>query len=333
MTILKYTLAMLLLGLLPFFAQAQDYYIQKDDAGLNTAPYQDSLEQHAKDLVFAIPEGPLRDAFRVYGFGFYQHSEVTDGYPAAFEKMRTQIASETPYYLIFGKQTDETGVYTRFWVDLKLPEEGVLACYSTMQRALLRIKMYEYANAIYSKSAVEYANTEMEVMDSLQQKILKIIDCCNSNNNNLGCSQCPTEDEIYDFFRSGLHGRYFQHNIFITDSLSNPAKGRVLDPNIEDYAKVLFHWDDLSYVPSYAEAEASIRNLNDDPNRKSMVFVTKNEDFCDPVLFNKILNEFNESNFFYAYHTHFFKNKGCTDATKSCDFMLSKDFWKKKRSN
>jgi hypothetical protein len=183
MTILKYTLAMLLLGLLPFFAQAQDYYIQKDDAGLNTAPYQDSLEQHAKDLVFAIPEGPLRDAFRVYGFGFYQHSEVTDGYPAAFEKMRTQIASETPYYLIFGKQTDKSGVYTRFWVDVKLPETGIFTCLTPTYRTLINERIRVAIEGKYTqigRSSFQYSEAVIAGMNELKTVIININNgiCC-----------------------------------------------------------------------------------------------------------------------------------------------------------
>ncbi|MEY3241621.1 MAG: hypothetical protein RIR11_3060 [Bacteroidota bacterium] len=241
MTILKYTLAMLLLGLLPFFAQAQDYYIQKDDAGLNTALYQDSLEQHAKDLVFAIPEGPLRDAFRVYGFGFYQHSEVTDGYPAAFEKMRTQIASETPYYLIFGKQTDETGVYTRFWVDVKLPEGGAFNCWDDISgnlRSDIGDKIDFTTKNTYSllnRSSTKYQLAEMAAMDSLRNIILKFIGCCNnSNTSSAYCNGCvKTLDE---FVEDHLEKNIFLTPVFIVndaDSIYLTSNGTGIIPSLQ----------------------------------------------------------------------------------------------------
>ena len=61
----------------------------------------------------------------MYDFGFYLHNETRQGgYPEAFQWAVDTVQTLSRYYLLFGKQTDQSGVYTRFWVDSKLPETG-----------------------------------------------------------------------------------------------------------------------------------------------------------------------------------------------------------------
>jgi LysM domain len=286
MTILKYTLAMLLLGLLPFFAQAQDYYIQKDDAGLNTAPYQDSLEQHAKDLVFAIPEGPLRDAFRVYGFGFYQHSEVTDGYPAAFEKMRTQIASETPYYLIFGKQTDKSGVYTRFWVDLKLPEGGCFDKLRAFEKDAFILTFKTYIDDQYvvlEKSASNYASAEMKGIDSLKSLIIQIIDCCNNPNKSGGsCLPCPENSTILTWL---LENDF----IGVPCQVNNlPSFG--LYPNVINYSS-----KSILTVNIFQNLALAVASLPSSSSGAAKCYVTDNDNICLNSMFDSVNVKYSEN--------------------------------------
>ena len=279
MTILKYTLAMLLLGLLPFFAQAQDYYIQKDDAGLNTAPYQDSLEQHAKDLVFAIPEGPLRDAFRVYGFGFYQNSEVTDGYPAAFEKMRTQIASETPYYLIFGKQTDKSGVYTRFWVDVKLPEGGAFNCQSVSFRLIITEKIRHRVEDIYDqngRSSIFYQQAEIAGM----RELIRLM-------NNIKNGQCCDieADEIHEV----LIGMGFAGFPCVISNQLGTRSGQSQNPYIviKDYANLDFDMKGISINSNQILSDLLANLLVQGVSGNG--YITKNETFCDNNKFDEVM--------------------------------------------
>ncbi len=105
---------------------AQDCYIRlSNPSGLNTDSYQVRLNTAACQLVDSFPAA-FQDSFKVYDFGFYLHNEVMEGgYPALFAEKVAEIAGMSAYYLIFGKQTDSEGVYTRIWVDLKLPETGI----------------------------------------------------------------------------------------------------------------------------------------------------------------------------------------------------------------
>ncbi len=307
MTILKYTTLLFLLGSLPFFAQAQDYYIQKDDAGLNTAPYQDSLEQHAKDLVFAIPEGPLRDAFRVYGFGFYQHSEVTDGYPAAFEKMRTQIASETPYYLIFGKQTDEKGVYMRFWVDVKLPEGGAF-CISNLQRELLIQNLDKFAYDTYINIPNGYVKMGIALMDSLKVKILLMLNCCLNNNNNFECLDCPENENVRTYLRVN---HFYPNDTF---ELLQPVSSKVIQNqdfllSNHDFVNRLLkiHGKEYDLFDGYSTRVSSWKSI-DFPIK---MIITTNRHFCsDTIQIAKDIWQSSKSVFWIHLLLENGKNKG-----------------------
>ena len=118
---------LLLLTILFFQAQlttAQSCYIRLTDvSGIDTDPYQQSLEAVACSLRASFPTA-FQQSFKVYDVGFYLHNTVTAGYPQIFEMVRNDVAAQSPYYLFFGKQTDRNGVYTKFWVDLKLPTTG-----------------------------------------------------------------------------------------------------------------------------------------------------------------------------------------------------------------
>ncbi|MEZ5043964.1 MAG: hypothetical protein R2828_28975 [Saprospiraceae bacterium] len=104
---------------------AQDYcYVRLGDAsGLNTDTYQAGLETATREFIQQYPT--LQDSFKVFDFGFYLHQESYQGsFPEVLQQKIDEVANLSPYYLLFGKQTDKTGVYTKFWVDLKLPGSG-----------------------------------------------------------------------------------------------------------------------------------------------------------------------------------------------------------------
>ena len=109
----------LLLGLSCVSRGQADSYIRLADAsGFDTDPYQEQLERAADSLVAALPE-EFRADFKVFDFGFYLHNETFEGgYPEAFDLAIQEAASQSTYYLLFGKQSDQRGIYTKFWVDI-----------------------------------------------------------------------------------------------------------------------------------------------------------------------------------------------------------------------
>ena len=93
------------------------YQVIADFSGVDISSYQAELNTTACELQQSIPS-KFKNQFKVYSFGFYSNNEFMQG---GFEAIWNQVISEIPseYYLIFGKQSDSKGVYSKFWVDIK----------------------------------------------------------------------------------------------------------------------------------------------------------------------------------------------------------------------
>ena len=187
----------LILSFLFFFMHmlhAQSCYERLFDAsGLDTAPYQQALEDSACALRAVFP-AEFQGLFKVYDVGFYLHNTVTSGYPQVFETAKDTVASKSPYYLLFGKQTDQNGIYTRFWVDLKLPTTGKFGCIDLVSptlRADIKRKIEYVTSETYKndgKAYYLYAHAEMEAMSALKKIVKDYVNCCNLQSRNTGDS-------------------------------------------------------------------------------------------------------------------------------------------------
>jgi len=190
--------------------ESGECYIRLNDiSGVDTDTFQNSLKAAACELVQAFPDDFRRD-FRVYDFGFYLHNEHFDGnYPAVFEQVKSQI--DKPYYLLFGKQTDSTGVYSKIWVEVKLPETNIFECYTEEERAFIPLRILSKINETYDKmgrNAFYYAEAEISGMNKLIKIINKAKECCYVSplRDPDVCPSCPDNDEIktileyYGFF-------------------------------------------------------------------------------------------------------------------------------------
>lgn len=99
-----------------------------DASGFNTQPYQTFLENEACQLRNTFPI-EFQSQFKVIETGFYLHIPLTiPGIPPMFENAKTQANTNSDYYLLISKQSDQSGIYTKFWVDVKLPETGIFTC-------------------------------------------------------------------------------------------------------------------------------------------------------------------------------------------------------------
>ncbi len=163
---------------------------------MNTDEYQDSLQAAACRLAQAFPEEFRRD-FRVYDFGFYLHNENFDGsYPEVFEQVKSQI--DKPYYLLFGKQTDSTGVYSKIIVELKLPPERSLStCFTEKLKNSLEATLQRYVDNEHDEyTSIKWNITEKSTMDYLESKIYHIVNCCvppTFRDPDQSCSWCFTQ--------------------------------------------------------------------------------------------------------------------------------------------
>jgi hypothetical protein len=165
-------------------AKAQSCYVRLTDAsGIDTEPYQQGLEAAACSLRAVFPT-EFQQSFEVFDLGFYLHNPVTTGYPQIFEIAKTDAATRSPYYLLFCKQTDPTGVYTRFWVDLKLPTTGKFGCIDLLSPTLrsdIKKKIEYVTTTTYAEDEnlfFQYARAEKAAMAALQKIVADFVECC-----------------------------------------------------------------------------------------------------------------------------------------------------------
>ena len=172
----------------------QDCYIRLDDAsGFNTDVYQDALEEAACKPLEYIPV-EFRDDFRVYDFGFYPLVQsVPAGFEPTWNRLIDQVQAQSPYYLLLGKQSDKDGIYTKFWIDLKIPIDAAYPCLTQEkeQTMLQRIKIemdktYESLNRVHTS----YHIVEIAGINKLATLMDKAINCCIASAKTTNCSNC-----------------------------------------------------------------------------------------------------------------------------------------------
>ena len=222
-----------------FFAQRSDAqcYVRLEDAsGFNTDAYQDTLQAAAAKLCAIFDSlGFQGEQFKVYDFGFYLHQEnTTGGYPEPFAQKIAEAQALSPYYLLFGKQTDKSGVYTKFWVDLVLPDTNCFYCIDQLSsnlRSDLVIKYEIITNLIYhseGQSSGKYYKAEIATIDSLKNYILGLKVCCLGANrqmrNGPACTTCAFSQVEFESFLSntGMASKSFTK---IIDTNPFPSSG------------------------------------------------------------------------------------------------------------
>ncbi len=208
----RFTLLFILWGLMPtsLVLTQNDCYVQLDDAsGFDITSFQTELDSAACELVSAFPDTAFSNHFKVFGFGFYLNLEYYDSYsyPQAFLDVEEEMAGMSPYYLLIGRQSDQSGVFTRFWVGLKLPTTGEFSCMDLISPTW-RDDLEEKLNIVANKSHkdndldhTEYSKAEMAAIKALTDFVEKTADCCDPERrferSGNSCSACIfTPDEI-----------------------------------------------------------------------------------------------------------------------------------------
>jgi hypothetical protein len=183
-------------------AQSGCYVRLTDASGYTPAAEQiAALEQAAAALCLAFDSSGFGGQFKVYDFGFYLHHETTaGGYPEPFARKVEAVAALSPYYLVFGKQSDRSGVYTRFWVEARLPDSLSFSCLDTIGAGILRTSFDLTANIEYEalgKMPSNYHLAEIRVMNKLKAEVDKLRECCYNQQRGLSSCDAPclTPDE------------------------------------------------------------------------------------------------------------------------------------------
>jgi hypothetical protein len=104
-------------------------------------------------------------------------------FPHFFQTALAQVKAQSTYYLLFGRQTDQTGVNTKIWVALNLPKTGVFSCMSALELSISSDKIYTVCNSNLRSgvpSSAVYA--EIEAMQALKAIVADAVACCSSPN-------------------------------------------------------------------------------------------------------------------------------------------------------
>lgn len=205
-------LSLFFLSFVKLSAQDNPSYIQLEDAsGWDTSTPRSSLEAAAQTLIENLPPA-VQDSFRVFDFGFYLlQNNFSGGLPAAFQQKIEEVNSLSPYYLLFGKQSGTNGVYTKFWLELKLPGAESYPCLTADAFEYVRLLTTNHLQSIYDdlgKEPVYYHQAEIAAMELLGRKLYKLMNCCQiakSGNNRKSLETCENTydvDELAAFLQS-----------------------------------------------------------------------------------------------------------------------------------
>jgi hypothetical protein len=172
------------------YSQESSCYTQLyDGSGYPLGSHYAQLNTAACALKSALPV-EYQASFQVYDFGFYRHNEsMVEGLKAIFGNALNKIINRPEYYLIFGRQLNNEGGYTRIWVKMNLPREGKLSCltdqqYSDIGHLLEASSNYEGV----LKELSGFVTAEIETMQLLQKAISEISNCCDASSLRSTCS-------------------------------------------------------------------------------------------------------------------------------------------------
>jgi len=227
----------------------------------------------------------------VYDFGFYLHQEnTTGGYPEPFAQKIQEVQALSPYYLLFGKQTDRTGVYTRFWVDLVLPDTGRFECLDIIDPAFKEI-LYQKAKIttalVYesvNSASEKYHVAELATIDTIQNILDRVLSCCYYQpRGGSGCTLCLFDaDDIKRYFEDK---GFLALEITLTPGvLRGDSVGNVIESKLSN--NIILH-DYADKVIGIFNGQTNIgQSIYQDflnypsENLSIKILVTNNESFC-----------------------------------------------------
>lgn len=169
------------------------YILDHDPSGISISGSIDSLESSSRDLVELLP-CQLWSEFKVIDFGFYIHHQVyPNGFPDAFMRKKDWADQQSPFYLLIGKQNDETGLHTKYWVDIKLPLD-FNNCSTAENIENIRTKIEIFANADEEDSRERL----FSLLEKTKKELNKLYQCCDAGTGERSLTSCgppPTLEE------------------------------------------------------------------------------------------------------------------------------------------
>jgi hypothetical protein len=273
----------------------------RDNSGFNTQPYEAILENEACQLRNAFP-AEFQNQFKVVEAGFYLLSpQTTLGVPPVFDYVKTQAATTSEYYFLICKQTDPNGIYTKFWVDIKLPETGVFLCLNESKLALIKeaiVLEIEEKYTLLGRNPYQYADAEIAGLNYLKS----IINSIKSGN----C--CPILPETIKNILLAKGYKTMPVNL-IDKPPARPGENINRFPaSVEDNANMLIEILEQPGFIDMAIALGSDVSFATVDGISAKAIITKNSNFCDAQIFQRVQNGFSSEGLQAFIHCHYWEN-------------------------
>ncbi len=132
-------------------------------SGINISQYAGELNTAACQLVETLPV-EFQPQFKVFDFGFYSlEGSMDSDINELWSEVIVKAQSKSPYYLLIGKISGASGIYSDFLVDLKLPPIFDPECADIVTR-----KVAEIRNILTSESTPQdFVQKEKDAMLTL----------------------------------------------------------------------------------------------------------------------------------------------------------------------
>lgn len=291
-------------------------------SGIDNSYSLSEIESAACELNDILPI-EFQNQFKVYDAGFYIHMNSFNGFgfPEGFEKLKNDIQS--PYYLLVAAQNDPTGLYTRFWIDVKLPDITSDGCIPNLKEEAANLVEFVIEKDFSSngRSPFSYPISLIKGINSLKSYLEASINCCQAGADVSQCIECNNSSSIAaKLLALGFVAEPIQ-NIADFETGSNAI------PEISDYANQLFTVNSLiavnipsSYIeqiPTYQAQGLSIK-----------IYITKDENICSgewQIIEDEIEND--PADVIFWHHIH----KG--EVELGDEFLFSRVFLKGEGSN
>ncbi len=253
------------------------------------------MENAACELRNALP-AEFGNQFKVVEYALYlQIPSTTPRVPPMFEQIKTVAATESQYYLLITKQTDTSGIYTKFWIDLKLPQTGAFSCLTASKQMLIQETVAFKIEEKYTqldRNPFQYAEAEIAGINYLKTVFSSILsgNCC-------PISRIEIEGLLLSKGYDKVPARFMD-----IPSGAKPVPMQNRMPGlVENYANLLCEiqgvdgFENFQYTLEDEVANAVRAGVN------AKAYITKDQNFCDDIG-TQILNGFSDNVFI---HLHF----------------------------
>lgn len=246
------------------------YQTINNPSGIDFSSGQSNIETKACEIKSLFPI-EYQNQFKVLDAGFYVHMGSFNGfgYPEGFDKLKSEITNQ--YYILIAAQHEQEGIFTDFWVDVKLPDITSDGCIPNLNEDAANL--IEFILEKELSSPINYPQALSTTLEELKNYIEAAKQCCENGGSVAECIDCQKPNNIAaKLFALGFVSEPIQN-------LGDFNTGSESFPQITDYANQLFTVNNLtavnipsSYIdqiPLYESQGLSIK-----------IYITKDENIC-----------------------------------------------------